>query len=486
MHTSIPSNNSMQSPADPGRRSFLKKSAIGAGLMVLPSYVVGQSPVQAAPSNRLNIAIVGVGGRAMGHVTSCVAENVVALCDVHMGLINRARNPELAPENRREGRIRYNQNLADFESKGARWFKDYRVMFEEMADQIDAVIISTPDHMHFPIAMSAINLGKHVYVEKPMAHTVEEARLLTEAAARAGVVTQMGNQGHSNEGTRLVKEWLDAGVIGEVREVHSWTDRPNRFWKQGLPRPEYPDGPPLLEDDLDWDLWLGVAAERPYDPMYVPFSWRGFLDFGCGALGDMGCHIMDSAWWGLNLGLPESISAATTEFNGYSFPQQAAVTYKFGARGKLPPVTYGWYSGGLFPPVPNFLKDVSPFRGNIQPNGTLIIGDGAAILTDTYSGNVRILPREKFLELRPSLPEKSLPRVKGDHFTDWTDAIRNGGRACADFEHSGPLTEMVLLGAVAIQAGRDLKLDPTGKHFIHDDDANALLTKTYRDGWIIG
>jgi predicted dehydrogenase len=479
----------MQNPPSPSlnafnRRSFLKKSAIGAGLMTLPSYVVGQSASALSPNNRINIALVGVAGKGKTHCMSALAENVVALCDVDMGFVSSERISKGLPEKRKLSAEKYNNALTEFEGKGAKWFTDYRIMLDEMGDKIDAVVVTTPDHMHFPIALSAINRGKHVYVEKPMAHTMEEALILREAAEKAGVVTQMGNQGHSNSGARLIKEWLAAGLIGEVREVHSWTNRP--VWPQGQARPAHTGRSPAVPDGLDWNLWLGVAEERPYDPSYLPFKWRAYTDFGCGALGDMGCHIMDPAIWGMELLYPTSVTAATSAMNGYTYPESTAVTYKFPARGQFPAATYNWYSGGMYPSVPGFLKDFDPFRGEtIQTNGTLFIGEGAAILTDTYGSSVRILPRERFMALRENLPPKTLRRIKGDHFEEWTNAIRENRKATSDFSYSGPMTETVLIGAAAIRAGRDLTFDSATRKFVGDDEANNFLKKDYPDGWIL-
>lgn len=467
-------------PFSPYRRDFLKKSLLGAGLVAVPSFVVGQSSTERAPSSRLNIAIVGAAGRGRNHVLSAATENVVALCDVHPGFVQKQRTSD------RDYAAVYNDTLSEMEKKGARWFTDYREMFSEMGDKIDAVVIATPDHMHFPIAMSAINLGKHVYCEKPLTHTVEEARLLREAAQRAGVVTQMGNQGHSNDGVRRIKEWIAAGIIGEVREVHSWTDRPAVFWPQGMPAPDHSKGAPPIPKDLAWDLWLGVAEQRAYDPAYVPFKWRGYFDFGCGALGDMGCHIMDAAYWSLDLGVPERITASTSEVNAVSYPKQTHVVYEFPARSGMPAVDYHWYSGDIYPALPSWLRDYNPFRGNIMRNGSLIVGDGMAILTDTYSESARILPRDKFIEVRQNLPKPSLPRVEGSHFEDWTNAIRTGGQACSNFAYAGPMTETVLLGAVAIRVGRQLNFDTNSGTFAGDTEANQFLRKDYPKGWILG
>jgi predicted dehydrogenase len=450
--------------------------------MVLPSYIVGKSPTHLSPNNRINIALVGVGGKAKSHCVSAHAENIVALCDVDMGFIADERAGK--SERGRKWQKRFNEVLTEVEGKGAKWFTDYRVMLDEMGDKIDAVVVTTPDHMHFPIALSAINRGKHIYVEKPMAHTIEEARILREAAEAAGVVTQMGNQGHSSNGARLVREWMAAGLIGEVQEVHSWTDRP--VWPQGQARPDHSAGAPPVPKGLDWKLWLGVAEGRDYDPAYLPFDWRAYTDFGCGALGDMGCHIMDAAIWGMDLQYPEKVRAATTAMNGYTYPQSAAVTYKFPARGKFPALTYNWYSGGLYPPIPDFIKDADPFRGDsLMHNGTLFIGDGAAILTDTYSSSVRILPRSKFMELRQNLPPKTHRRIKGDHFQEWTNAIRENRKASSDFSYAAPMTETVLMGVAAIRAGRELTFDAATRQFVDDKEANRFLKKDYPDGWIL-
>ncbi len=468
------------------RRDFIKNaSAAGAGFMVLPSFVAGQSNSSKAPNSRINIAIVGVGGKGRGPTIDCLEENVVALCDVDMGKVASDRQP--TGWNPQQGTL-FSEAITEHEKRGAKWYKDYRVMFEEMADKIDAVIISTPDHMHFPIALSALNLGMHVYCEKPLTHTVDEARILTEVAAKKGVVTQMGNQGHSNEGTRLVKEWIEGGVLGEVREVHSWTSRPIGSWKDihGMDKPDHSEFIPVVPEGLDWDLWQGVAERRAYDPHYLPFSWRGYLDYGCGSLGDMACHIMNSSNWALNLGQPTEISALTSHRSGYTYPYSSVVTYEFPQRGKMPPVTYKWYDGDLLPSLPHFLKDYNPYDGNEGENGTLIIGEGIALHCSSDSSIVRIVPDEKFREVRTSLPPKTLRRVKGTHLDEWLNAIREDRPANGDFSYSGPFTEMVLLGCVAQQTGRHMEYDAAKRSFKNDIETTALLKKDYPDGWVVG
>jgi len=461
------------------RRAFLKTGAAAAGLMAAaPSYIAGQSA--ASPNSKINIAIVGVGGKGRGPTIESVSQNVVALCDVDMGHVNANRQEE------RMG-AQFSEAIDTHVKRGAVWFEDYREMFTQLGDKIDAVIISTPDHMHFPIALSALNLGMHVYCEKPLTHTVEEARILAKVAQEKGVVTQMGNQGHSNGGTRLVREWVQAGLIGEIKEVHSWTNRPIGSWKDihATSMPDHSRMRPVVPDGLNWDLWQGVAAPRPYDPTYLPFSWRGFLDYGAGALGDMACHIMDAPYWALDLGSPESIEASTTRMTGYTYPTSSLVTFKFPARGNMPPVTYKWYDGDMRPPVPEFLKNISPPIGQARDNGSLIVGEEAALLTDTYSASVRIVPNEKMAELRPQAPAQTLRRIKGSHLQEFYDAIMEGRPASSDFSYAGPFTETVLLGCVAQQTGRAMRFNGDKGTFIDDPEADKLLSKEYPNGWII-
>lgn len=452
------------------RREFLGKSALGAGLMVVPSYVVGQGK-EAPPSRRPNIAFIGIGGQGKSAITGTPNANFVAFCDVDMNFVAKERQTRGAD---------YNDRLTEAEKKGARWFSDYRVMFEEMGDQIEGVVITTPDHMHFPIAMTALNLGKHVYCEKPLTHTVAEARMLQAAAAKAGVTTQMGNQGHSNNGARLVREWLQAGVIGAVREVHSWTDRP--FWPQGVSLPDHSEGKPPIPYGMNWDLWLGVAPYREYDPAYAPFNWRGWFDFGGGSFGDMACHIMDAAYWGLDLTYPEAIETVATPVNDQTFPKSAVVTYHMPARGKQPPLVYKWYEGGIRPPRPAGLPASEMPMDN---NGSLIVGEKGIIFADTYSESVRILPRNFFLEVRRSLPPQTLPRVEAGHRGDWIAGIVEGRASSSDFSYAAPFTEMILLGNVAIRANTRLEYDSKAQAFTNYPEGNKLLTKEYPDGWIL-
>jgi predicted dehydrogenase len=287
------------------RRHFLRNASLASAVSVaFPAVLRSQGATGASPNNRLNVACFGVGNQGRVAVEAMVGENLVAFCDV---------DDQCAAQT-------YGKH------SGVPRFRDFRKVFDAFGNQIDAVTISTPDHMHYPIAMAALSLGKHVFVEKPMTHTIWESRRLRELAAEKGVATQMGNQGHALEGIRLLKEWFDAGVLGEVREVQSWTDRP--IWPQGVRAPDHSKMIPVVPSSLDWDLWLGVAAQRAYDPAYVPFNWRGYWDFGTGAAGDMGCHLMDGAFYALQLDAPEWVEAISAKANTYSAPSASVVTYR--------------------------------------------------------------------------------------------------------------------------------------------------------------
>jgi predicted dehydrogenase len=464
-----------QKNTDINRRSFLKTAAgaTAASMVAFPHIMTGSSH---SPSEKLNIAFVGVGGKGVSSIMpiSDLGHNIIGLCDVD------DRRVEAAMGSSRGG-AEFKAVIENAVSRGAQWFKDYRVMFEKIGDKLDGVVISIPDHMHYPVAMSAVNLGIHVYCEKPLTHTVEEARKLSAAAKKKGVVTQMGNQGHSNEGVRLAKEWMAAGVIGQVREVYSYTNRP--IWPQGLNKPKHNEFVPVVPKELDWDLWLGVAPKRAYDPAYLPFSWRAWWDFGCGAVGDMACHVMDAAFYSLDLGLPESISALATNVNDQAAPNASAITYKFGKRGKFAPVTYHWLDGGLLPPAPvGYTHDDVLSR---DKSGTLFIGDEGYMITDTYTNTVKILPEERFAEIKRNPPAKTIPRVKGSHQGDWCRAIKEKGEACSNFEYAAGLAEVGILGNVAIRAKTTIEYDAKNMKVTNVPEANKFLTKEYPKGWIL-
>lgn len=439
------------------RRQFLKLAGATAAAFSLPG-IRSLSANQTAPvippkkfcppDRKLRIACVGCGGKGASDIDGVASEEIVALCDVdrQRALASFRKHPQ------------------------AKLYKDYRQMLLEMNDKIDAVVVSTPDHMHFPIAYMAIQMGKHVYVQKPLSHTVWEARVLTEAARKYGVVTQMGNQGHANEGTRLLKEWVQAGVIGPVREIHFWTNRP--IWPQGLTRPTETMTPPPT---LDWNRWLGVAPDRPYNKCYLPFNWRGWWDFGCGALGDMGCHIMDAGFWAVDLKYPISVEAESEGGTEESPPKWSIITYQFPARGNLPPVTVKWYDGGKLPERP---KDLEPDR-KLSKGGQMLIGDNGVIMdTSDYCESPRLIPESRMKEFKR--PEKTIPRVSGGPYKEWIAGCKGGPLPGSNFDHSGPLTEMVLLGNLAIRLGKKILWDGPNMKPLNAPEAEKLIRKQYR------
>ncbi len=451
------------------RRSFVGGIAAAAGIMIVPRHVLG-GPGYQAPSDKLNIATVGVSGQGSTNTRACAKENIVALCDVDD--VRSASVYKRYPD--------------------AKTYRDFRVMLEKQKD-IDAVIIATPDHNHAVIAMAAMQLGKHVYVQKPLTRTLYEARMLTEAAKKYKVVTQMGNQGHSGEGVRLIEEWIADGAIGKVYEVHCWTNRP--IWPQGMPRPnEYPAVP----DGLDWDLWIGPAPMRPYHPTYHPFAWRSWFDFGAGALGDMACHVMDAAYTALKLGYPTSVTGyiayqvveraradgkgtenVRLEYND-SYPMASALHYTFPARGKkLPRVKFHWYDGGLLPERP---EELEPER-RMYESGTIFVGDKGKIMSGTYSENPRIIPEAKMKAYKR--PPQTIPRVAGaNHEQNWIDACKGKTRAVSSFDYAGPFTETVLLGNLAVlYPGKKLQWDGPNLKVTNFAEANDFVKPKFREGW---
>ena len=434
------------------RRSFLQSAAAGAGAASLALPAHAAFPFiwrRRSRPDALNVACVGCGGKGQSDIQAVRDENIVALCDVDFQ--------------------RGYPTFRDFPA--AKRYRDYRQMLTDLDQKIDAVVVSTPDHMHFPIAMMAMEMGKHVYVQKPIAHTVWEARELARKAEQTGVATQMGNQGHANEGTRLVYEWVRSGAIGPVREVHLYTNRP--IWPQAQQRPVTAQNVPAT---LDWDLWLGVAPERPYHASYLPFNWRGWWDFGCGALGDMGCHIMDAAFWALDLDAPDWVEAESDAVTADTTPTWSVVTYQFPARGDLPPVRVVWYDGDKKPPRPAALEQ---WREPPQDNGQLIIGDDATIMAGTYCSSPRIIPEARMKEV--GKPERTVPRVKGGPHKEWLQACKGGRKAGSNFvDHAGRLTEAVLLGNVAIRTGRRVHWDAAHLACPGSAQAQALLRHPFR------
>ena len=459
------------------RRDFLGGMTLGAAaFQVVPGFVLGLNG-QIPPSRKLSLAGVGVGGQGGHDVSQFGSENIVALCDTDWahaaGIFKRFPN--------------------------AKRFKDYRKMMEEVKE-LDGVVVGTPDHHHAFASMEAIKRGKHVYCEKPLTHSVWEARQVATAARAKKVATQMGNQGQASDETRRLCEVVASGAIGKVREAHIWTDRPSQglfkeYWAQGVDRPK--ETPPVPET-LEWDLWLGPAPERPFNPAYLPFRWRGWWDFGTGALGDIGCHAMDPVCRALKLGspiiwpekawdpsaaLPEkcfhpvSIQASSSRVNKETYPLASMVTYEFPARGDAPPIKLMWYDGGLRPARPADLpEDVV-----MGDNGRMIVGDQGFILGTT------IYPEARRKEVG-AIPQ-IWPRVK-DHYQEWAEACKGGKPAGSNFDWAGPLAEIVLLGNVALRVElrnllvhTRLKWDPVKLRIANLEEADKFLRRSYRPGW---
>jgi len=441
-----------QSDRKISRRDFMGAAAAATAFTIVPRHVLGGAG-NTAPSEKLNIAGIGVGGRGAGDIGEVSSENIVALCDVDWR--NAAGTFKKYPK--------------------ARQYRDFRKMLDKEKKNIDAVVVATPDHTHAVATMMAIKMGKHVYCEKPLAHDIFEVRKLTEAAREAKVATQLGNQGQASEGTRLVCEFIWDGAIGPVREVHSWCNRP--ISPRGIDRPK--DTPPVPEG-LSWDLWLGTAPERPYHSCYLPFSWRGWWDFGTGVLGDIGCHQFVSIFRALKLGYPTSVEACTSGVNSETAPLASIVRYEFPARGDMPPVKLTWYDGGLMPPRPAELEDGRRFGG---ADSNLYVGDKGKMLSH------RLIPEARMKEYKK--PAKTLPRSPGHH-REWLLACKGGPPARSNFELSGPMAEVVLLGNIAVHMGqtlyeKGLKLyyDGPNMRITNMPEANQYIRREYRKGWTL-
>ena len=435
------------------RRGFLGGGAAAvAAFTIVPRHVLG-GPGHTPPSEKLNIACIGAGGKGAGDVNAVSSENIIALCDVD--------------EKRAGG------TFAKHPKAGK--YKDFRRMLDELDNQIDAVTVSTPDHTHYPATMRALKMGKHVFCQKPLAHSIHETRMLTEAARKAGVATQMGIDSQAHQATRRLREWVWDGAIGAIREVHAWTNRP--IWPQGIGRPKETVPTPVT---LDWDLWLGPAPYRGYHPCYAPEKWRAWIDFGCGALGDMGCHIFSPVFKALKLGQPISVDASSTKLNSETFPIASKVHYQFPARGDMPAVKLIWYDGGLKPPRPEELEDQRRMSSDV--GSLLFVGDKGKILMSSYRSGPRLIPESKMKEYKP--PPKSIPKSIGHH-EEWLAACKGGARPGADFDYSGPLTEAVLLGNAAIRTGKKLRWDGANMKITNLPKANEYLRREYRQGWEI-
>ena len=440
------------------RRGFLETSSLAlAGLTIVPRHAVsGLGHI--APSDKLNVAGVGISGMGRVNLENVArTENIVALCDVDW---------------------RQATSLIFNTYPGAKQYKDFRIMLDKQKD-IDAVIVATPDHTHAVISMEAMKRGKHVYTQKPLTHSVFEAKELAKAAKKYKVASQMGNQGQAGEGPRRLREMIWDGVIGPIREVHVWTDRPNNglhntYWPQGVARPA---DTPATPAELDWDLFIGPAPVRPYNPAYHPFSWRGWWDFGTGALGDIGCHSLDPIFRDLKLKYPKSVQAVSTLVNQETYPSGSIVRYEFPAREKMPPVTLTWYDGGLRPML---LKEMEAGM-QMGTGGTLYVGDKGKILDD------KILPQS--LREAYKAPVPYIPSSPG-HEEEWIRACKGGAAGGSDFEWAGPLTETVLLGNIALRpelkeklSGQILEWDSEKFTFTNLPEADVFLHTQYREGW---
>ena len=440
------------------RRRFLGASFAVAGFSLVNRHVLGGAG-QLPPSERLNLGFIGAGGRGIDNLEGLKDQNIAAFCDVDW---ERAQ-----PTFERFPKIPK--------------YHDFRVMLERERN-LDAVVVSTPDHTHAVATLAAIRSGKHVYCEKPLTRTVKEARRVALAAREAKVVTQMGNQGMAFEGNRLIEEWIADGAIGNVREVHVWSDRPTQrgrrplWWPQGLERPS---DTPAEPSTLDWDLWLGPAPHRPYHPAYVPFRWRGWWDFGSGGLGDMGIHNLAPVFAALHLGPPASVHASSTPLYPETVPMAALVHYQFPSNGVQPAIRLHWYDGGLLPPRPEELEDDRPLD---PEDGIIFVGDAGKILVEGWGGErPRLIPESRNRDY--ARPPKTLPRSAG-HYAEWIQACKTGSPTRSSFDFAGPLTEAVLLGSVAIRVGNEKLLwDSLNMRITNYPEAEAYLDYTYRKDW---
>lgn len=489
-------------------RRDLFAGAAAAALAIVPRSVLGGNG-QTPPSDKLNIAVVGTGCQGIRHIEALLANQpdiqLAAVCDV-----NREGSDyyDLDAENGIAGREParqlvdryYAEQTRTSKYKGCASYSDFREMLEK-EKSIDAVLVATPDHTHAIVAMQAIKAGKHVYCEKPLTHTIDEARKLAEAARQAKVATQMGNQFHADDNLRLQVETIRSGVIGQVREVHAWCGnaRWHGPWSQVSQRrwaaigqtwvagPDRPQDAPQVPAGLDWDLWLGPAPYRPFHPAYVPFKWRGWWDFGSGMLGDMGCHVLDAAFWALELGHPTIVEASSTRANAETAPVAATVHYQFPARGDMPSAEVIWYDGGLKPARPSELAE----DRDLPAQGLLFIGDQGKLLAG-FGNAPTLLPESRMKDFKS--PEKSLPRIKPQgesklqlsaHHREWIDACQGGPSALSSFDYAGPLTEAVLLGVIAIRTDKRLHWNGQNMTITNVPAANAYVQTSYRQGWTL-
>ena len=443
------------------RRSFIKTAAAFGALAVSPRIVMGGAKY-ISPNEKLNIAAIGLGQQGSRDIRNLETENIVALCDVDYK--NAAETFNRHPN--------------------AAKYKDYREMLDKQKD-IDAVMIATPDHTHAIISVAAMQAGKHVYCQKPLTHSIYEARRVAQVAKETGVVTQMGIQNHSAEHVRLLVEWVKAGAIGEVSEVEAWSTLSfypygHEWWSpsQGT-RPTKAQPVPK---DLDWNLWIGPAPMRPYHRVYHPCTWRAWWDFGCGMMGDRGVHTLDSIVWALDLGLPESIEATSLGMNNETHPLSAIITFRFPARGNLPPVKLTWYEG-MRPSAPPELENGRRFGGS--EGGIFLRGSKGLLMADYTAQSPRLIPEismQKFVKNRLS---STIPRVPGGHFQQWVQACKGRCKAEADFAYGSLLTEICHLGNIAKRVDSRILWDAQNMRVTNNESANQYVRREYRQGWTI-
>jgi predicted dehydrogenase len=451
------------------RRDFLKKTAaIGVGTMFLPNFTSC-----AKPSGKVNIAFIGVGGRGMNNVSASLnkenpelSDNIVAFCDVsdHTG----ARVYEARPDVPR--------------------YTDFRKMFDEMHRDIDAVVISTPDHTHFPAAMAAMQLGKHVFVEKPLAHNVWQLRTLRKAASHYNVISQMGNQGHCSDGIRRVKEWVDSGVSGDVKEIFAWFNGPSFHEKGYFLKPEnFPPESLPVPEGLDWENWLGPVGDHPYHGYIHPRFWRGWYDFGNGELGDWACHTLDAPFWALDLGSPTVVESEFSDRNPMPekfVTNQSILRFEFPARGNKPPVILKWFEGGLKPENrPEWLVDELP------GSGMIMVGSETSIRTGGRPNDSSlIMPPEEWAEYMENPPEPVIPLIPNENPNqEWLNAIKgNGPMPGSDFEYATRLTEMANIGVLAQRFDTRIEFDSEKMEISNHPELNQYLKEPVREGWEYG
>ncbi|MEO6437142.1 MAG: Gfo/Idh/MocA family oxidoreductase [Tepidisphaeraceae bacterium] len=464
---------------DVSRRGFLRTTAAAAGALAAGAQLVAaqatppasapvttpapkkaRKPLAATKStySQINVAIIGVDGRGrsnLGEIANA-GGNIVALCDIDATRLQRPAG----------------------EFPGAKTYADFRTMLERQKD-IDAVVISTPDHTHAPAAMMAMRMGKHVYCEKPLTYDIHEARTLTEAARKYKIKTQMGNQGAAVDGSRRQVEYVRSKIVGDIKEVHVYTDRPAQWWPQGQGKPTKVGQCPK---PIDYDLWLGPAAARPYhvndagESVYLPFKWRGWWDFGTGALCDMACHLMNTAFWALNLTNPASVAAISSGKTAVQGPHWSIIKYQFPQLGDRPPVTVFWYDGKVLPPLPLTGGKLMP---GMEGNGTIFVGEKGTIAA-AYLKDPVLVDEQQQKDVKP--PEQFIPRSIGHH-AEWLESILGGPDAACAFDHAGPLTEMVLLGNLSVRTGRPIEWDAKRMKVTNDRAAQQYVKREYRKGW---